>query len=186
MSPSPSGTGMQTGRVSQQGQMQQMAPQPGFGAQSQQQMGGGPSHLQSVTLQDILQEDVVTAEPDTPLPTIAAEMKTEDVGAVVIVEDDEPLGIVTDRKIALALGEMENLDEKTARDIMSDDMVAGPDNMSVYDAIKQLSDENIRRLPVIDEDGELVGIVTLDDIIVLLGKELQETAEIIKAQSPRL
>lgn len=126
----------------------------------------------------------MTAETDTPLPTIAAEMKTEDVGAVVVVEDDKPLGVVTDRKIALALGEMENLEEKTASDLMSENLVAGLNNMSIYDAIKQLGEENIRRLPVVDEDGELVGIVTLDDIIVLLGEELQDTAEIIKAQSP--
>jgi len=149
-------------------------------------MGGSPSHLQSVTLDEILQDDVVTAEPETPLSTVASKMEDGDVGSVVVVEDDEPQGLVTDRRIALSLESGREFSEMTAWDVMSDQIVAGSDTMSVYDALGQLSDLNIRRLPVVDEDGELVGIVTLDDIIVLLGKELQDTAEVIKAQSPRL
>jgi CBS-domain-containing membrane protein len=58
--------------------------------------------------------------------------------------------------------------------------------MNVYEAINQLSDEEIRRLPVVDEDGELVGIVTLDDLLVLLSRELSMAGDIIEEQSPRL
>jgi len=178
-----SGPGGQPGMAGGQGQK---GPQAGVGAQPPRQQGAGHTHLHSVTLQDILQEDVITAEADAPLPAVVSRMKQEDVGAVVVVEDREPLGLVTDRKIALSLDESTDPEEMTAEELMSDEMYAGPDAMSVYDALQQLSDENIRRLPVVDDDGELVGIVTLDDLIVLLGKELQDTAEIIQAQSPRL
>lgn len=129
---------------------------------------------------------MITADPDTPIPTITAQMKSEDVGAVVVTENDEPRGILTDRKIALSLEEMPDLSERTAADVMSDDLVVGEQDSSVHEAIGQLSDAGIRRLPIVDEENTLVGIVTLDDIIVLLGEELQDSTEIIKHQSPRL
>jgi CBS domain-containing protein len=155
-------------------------------AQQPQQMARGQTHLHSVSLDDILQKDVVTAQPDTPVPTITAQMAEKDVGAVVIVDDEKPVSLLTDRKIALALEEMPDLTERTAEELMSGDMVTGSDKMSVYEALQQMSDENIRRLPITDDEGKLVGIVTLDDIIVLLGTELRDVAEIIQAQSPRL
>lgn len=181
----PTGGGIQQGAISQQGQPQQ-GIQPGAGAQQPQQMGRGSSHLQSVSLHDILQEDAVTADPDTPLPTITSQMKSEDVGSVIITEDEEPQGIVTDRKVALSLEEMPDLTDRTGEDLMSDTAVVGEETMSVYEALQQMSDENIRRLPIVDGDGRLVGIVTLDDILVLLGEELQDSTKIIKQQSPRL
>lgn len=113
-------------------------------------------------------------------------MAEKDVGAVVIVDEGKPVSLLTDRKVALALEEMPDLNDRTAEDLMSGDMVTGSDQMSVFDALQQMSDENIRRLPITDDEEKLVGIVTLDDIIVLLGTELQDVAEIIQAQSPRL
>jgi len=86
----PAGTGMQQEMTSQQAHLQP-GMQSGTGTRHSQQMGG-TSHLQSVSLDDIIQEDVVTADPDTPLPTITSQMKKEDVGAVVITEDNEPRG----------------------------------------------------------------------------------------------
>jgi CBS domain-containing protein len=133
-----------------------------------------------------MEEDVVTVQPDTPVPTVTAQMETEDVGAVVVVDDNEPQSVVTDREVALALGDMPDLADKTAEDLISDEMVTGEQQMSVYEALQQLSEENIRRLPIVDENGDLIGIVTLDDIIVLIGEEMQDAADIIQTQSPRL
>jgi len=176
--------GMQSPPMAQQGQMQQMG-QPGMGAQPMGQSPGA-THLQPVTIDDIMEEDVVTVQPDTPVPTVTAQMETEDVGAVVVVDDNEPQSVVTDREVALALEDTPDLADKTAEDLMSDEMVTGEQQMSVYEALQQLSEENIRRLPIVDENGDLTGIVTLDDIIVLIGEEMQDAADIIQTQSPRL
>ena len=146
----------------------------------------GATHLQPVTIDDIMEEDVVTVQPDTPVPTVTAQMETEDVGAVVVVDDNEPQSVVTDREVALALEDTPDLADKTAEDLISDEMVTGEQQMSVYEALQQLSEENIRRLPIVDENGDLTGIVTLDDIIVLIGEEMQDAADIIQTQSPRL
>lgn len=58
--------------------------------------------------------------------------------------------------------------------------------MNIYDVVQLLNDHSIRRLPIVDETGELEGIITLNDIIVLLATEFNAMAEIIKVQSPRL
>jgi CBS domain-containing protein len=164
-------------------QRQEMGGRTGMGAQQTRRTGQTP--LRSVTIENILQEDVVRAEPDTPLHGIVSKMRESDVGAVVIEEDGEPTGILTDRQIVLSLEEMD-LSERTAEDLVQDDLVTGTSELSVFDVLRKLNDENVRRLPIVDDDGELEGIVTLDDVLVLLGSELGKAAEIIKAQSPRL
>jgi len=189
--------GSQSGMQGPQGRMQQptgtqqggpMGPPQQQGRQ--QPMGGGRGmhrgvQLQPVRVEDIVQEDVVTVQPDTPLTNVVSQMADRDVGSVVVVEDDEPQGVVTDRKIALALDDRQNIEEMTARDLTDGgDLVTGSTEMSVFDALQEISDAGIRRLPVVD-DGELQGIVTLDDVLVLLGSELNKATEVIRKQSPR-
>lgn len=151
----------------------------------QQTRAEGPQ-LQPVTVEEIIQTDVVTAERDTPIATVVAKMAEKDVGSVVIVEDDSPVGIITDRSIALALESTPDITEQEAGDHISDDLITGTSDMSVFDVVQWLDEENIRRLPIVDDDGSLEGIVTLDDILVLLGAELEHATSIIQAQSPRL
>lgn len=143
--------------------------------------------LRSVTIEDIIQSDVVTVERDTPVVTAIEQMKSEDVGSVIVVDDDQnPIGIITDRKVALALEEAPEIGEQEVSELLQGDMITGETEMSVFDALNRLSESSIRRLPIVDDDGKLDGIVTLDDILVLLATELNTAAEIIKAQSPRL
>jgi len=160
--------------------------QEAIGSQQQSQAQQGETHFQSATIDDIVQEDVVTADPDTPIQTISSQMKQEDVGAVVITEDNEPLSVVTDREIALSVEEMPEMADKTAEDVMSGEVTTATETTTVFDALQKLTGENIRRLPIVNEEGELVGIVTLDDIIVLLGTEMEEVSSIIQSQSSRL
>lgn len=142
--------------------------------------------LQSVTVDDIVQTDVVTAEPDTPIATIVAMMAEEDVGSVIVVEDDQPRGVLTDRTICLALEDDPDVTERTADDLGVDDVVTGSTDETVFEVLDRMSDETVRRLPIVDDEGSLAGIVTLDDILVLFGAELQNAVEIVRDQSPRL
>lgn len=190
----------QQGRQSQQPQGQQRSPQsqqvtgqsmqqPGqsmqLGGGQSQQMGG--AELETVSLDEIIQTDVVTAEEDTDVREVIQQMEQQDVGSVVVVDDDQqPQGVVTDRKIALSLQETPNIIEQTADELVEGDVTTGDTEMTVFEAINELSEDSIRRLPVTDEDGNLVGIVTLDDIIVLLATEMDTAADIIETQSPRL
>jgi len=156
------------------------------GQQPQQGQQMGQPRLKPITVEDIIQTDVETVDPDTPIATATAKMETAEVGSVVVTdEDDEPVGVITDRKIALALEEMPDVGKREAQELASGEMITADTETDVFEAITQLSESSIRRLPIVDENGELAGIVTLDDILVLLVTELQTAVEVIEDQSPR-
>lgn len=136
-------------------------------------------------IDEVLQSDVVTARPDEPVTEIVERMATEDVGCVVVVEDEEPVGVVTDRTVALQLRESPDLSETTASDLISGGLVTGTTEMTVFDVLDLIEEASIRRLPIVDEDGALEGIVTLDDVVVLLSAEFSDVSSIIQSQSPR-
>ena len=146
----------------------------------------GRSLLRPVSVEDVVAEEVVTAEPDTPIRTVVAQMAERDVGSVVVVDDDEPVGILTDRMIALALEDQPETDEMRATDLMSDDPITADTSTDVFQTLQLMRDEEIRRLPVVDDESSLQGIVTLDDALVLLGSELDKLATTVQEQSPRL
>lgn len=126
----------------------------------------------------------VTAQPDTAVKELAKTMDEQGIGDVIITEDDKPVGIVTDRDIALAYGQGEDLDSMNAEDIMTEDPVTIQQDAEAVDLPKLMADEAVRRIPVVDDDGTLVGIVTLDDVVSVTGEELENIASVIEAQSP--
>lgn len=146
----------------------------------------GRPQLRPVVVEELVETHVVTAEPDTPVQQVVADMAQEDVGSVVVVEDDRPVGILTDRTVALALESTTDLSDHRAQDLLTDSIVTGTVEMSVFEAIRRLEEEEVRRLPIVNEEGHLAGIVTLDDILVLLSTELGNLTSVVKAQSPRL
>lgn len=157
------------------------------GARGQQQQGMQQPQLRPVSVEQILQTEVVTVERDTPVATAVAQMESEDVGSIVVIDDDQrPVGIVTDRKVALAIEDTPNVGERQVSDLIHGETITGTKDMTVFDAISQMSEASIRRFPIVDDDGKLEGIITLDDIIVLLATELDSAADIIQDQSPRL
>ena len=181
----PQGMGQQAGLGGQQMQQPQgMGQQTGIGGQQMQQpetMGSKP-----VSATDIIQTDVVTAELDTEIPDLARRMENEDVGSIVVVDGDTPVGIVTDRSIALFCQEMENTQEHTAEHVLSEELISGNTEMTVFEVLEKMSSNDIRRLPILDDEGSLEGIVTLDDLLVLLGTELQKATTVIQSQSSRI
>lgn len=142
--------------------------------------------LRPVTVEDIVRADVVTADRDTPVATVVAMMAEKDVGSVVVVEGDQPVGIVTDRSIVMALESDPDLSEREVGTIVDEHLVTGTTDMTVFKAIRRMRENTVRRLPIIDEDGTLEGIVTLDDVLVLLGTELENATRIIEDQFPRI
>jgi len=129
----------------------------------------------------------VTATGDTPLQDIAATMADEEVGSVVVVDDDEsPVGIVTDRTIALSIDAEGTLAERSVSDVMAGDVVTVTAGTSVFEVTQRLADAGIRRLPVIDGNGSLQGIVSIDDVVVLLSQELENVSDVLSKQSHRL
>ena len=132
---------------------------------------------------DLARSDVVTADPETPVPDLAERMADESVGSIVITEGDEPVGIVTDRDLAVrALTDTAPTD-LVAENVLSEGLVTVPAEAGFYEATELMSEHGVRRLPVTN-DGDLVGIVTADDLNELLADEQQQFAEIVRAQRP--
>ncbi|ARS88693.1 CBS domain-containing protein [Natrarchaeobaculum aegyptiacum] len=135
-----------------------------------------------MTLTEIATTDVVTASTDTDARELLEMMDEKMVGSVVITDGDDIEGIVTDRSIALELREADSLDDITAGDVMTDSPVTIEDDHGHFEALEMMSDEGIRRMPIV-EDGELAGIVTLDDLVMLTAAELSNASDVIEQQA---
>lgn len=137
-----------------------------------------------MTVESIAREEVVTIASNASVADVVETMQAKNVGSVVVVDDGSPVGIVTDRDVAMkALGADIDPGSMTVDDVMSRDLTSVDADVGLLDLLSLMGEEGIRRVPVV-EDGTLVGIVTLDDILVLLSMELQSIANIIRATSP--
>jgi CBS domain-containing protein len=132
----------------------------------------------------ICSRGVVIASPDDSLRTVAELMRVHHVGSVIVTRDDaglcRPLGIITDRDIVLALVAKDvSPDAVSAGDVMSEPLETIDENDEVWTALERMRSRGVRRLPVLGPQGELVGIVSADDLLELVAEELSGLARII-------
>jgi len=130
----------------------------------------------------ICTKPVVTASTQMSVSEAADAMRKQNVGALVVVNARRPVGMLTDRDIVvevLARG----LDPESTRigDVMHKKPVTIREDLGVFDAIKTFAKTGVRRLPVVGRTGLLVGVITLDDLFVLLGNELGHMAGALEA-----
>lgn len=124
---------------------------------------------------------VAVVEPDTPAVVVSQLMRQHHIGALVVVDAQEktrPVGIVTDRDLVLELM-AEGLDPSvfTAGDIMSVNLVNATPDMDEMDAVELMRIHRLRRLVIVDDEGRLAGIVTMEDVLEQLARELASLAE---------
>jgi len=138
-----------------------------------------------MTIHDIARTDVVTASREQSAGNLATVMTEEDVGSVVIEEEDRPVGIVTDRDLMVKVLEP-RADPTTvsAGDIMTENPTTVSIDDGVFDVARAMAEASVRRMPVVDSEGNVAGIVTLDDFLVLLTGELEALAGVVEAESP--
>ncbi len=130
-------------------------------------------------VRDVMTSEVATATADSTLQEIATMMKSEDTGAIPIVEEDELLGIITDRDIVIrCVADGRDPAEVVAEDILTENIEVVDPDTDVAEALELMGRHQIRRLPVV-ENGELVGMVSIGDLAVKQGGE-QETGETLK------
>ncbi|MEO0360760.1 MAG: CBS domain-containing protein [Pseudomonadota bacterium] len=124
-------------------------------------------------VKEAMHADAEWRAPDTSLAEIAALMRSNDIGAVPIGENDRLVGMVTDRDIALrAFADGKDPSAMTASDVMSKGVVYCTTAEEIGDAIHLMEQKQIRRLPVIDEDKRLVGMLSLGDVTHAVSQEL--------------
>ena len=120
---------------------------------------GGPK------VREVMTDRPRCVTPDTPIPEAARLMKSDDVGALPILEGERLTGIVTDRDIVLqAIAEEKDPRGMPVREVASRELVTiGPEE-DLSDALKLMASHQVRRIPVVDEDSRILGIVAQADI----------------------
>lgn len=143
------------------------------------------------TIGQICNRDVVVAPPGTSVVEAAQLMRQRHVGSLVVVAKDadgarRPVGIVTDRDIVVEVIAM-GLDPAviTAGDIMAPDLVTARESEGVLETMELMRYRGVRRLPIVDESGQLVGIVAVDDLLEMLAEETNELVRIVTQERAR-
>ena len=138
--------------------------------------------------QDIMSQNPASVTPDTSVQEAARLMQQQDVGILPVVESTTSkrlVGLVTDRDITVRVV-AEGRSNATVRDAMTSNAKSVRPDDSVKDVMKLMGSEQVRRIPVVDDDGRIVGIVAQADI-VLEGddRKAEETIEKISAPGGR-
>jgi CBS domain-containing protein len=131
----------------------------------------------------LLRRFVQTLPPDASCHEAAQLMRDENVGSVVVAEEERPLGIVTDRDLAVRVMAAGRDAQKTPlREVMSGEPVFLAEERGLDQVIAVMRQERIRRVPIVDAEGRLEGVISFDDLLPLLAGQLAELAEVIRSE----
>jgi CBS domain-containing protein len=135
---------------------------------------------------EICVREVVIAKKTESINKAAQLMRDYSVGNVMVTENAHPIGILTDRDIAIrVVAEGKDPGKTLIKDVMSARLTTIRESAGVGDGIRTMRGEGVRRLPVIDSEGKLVGIATLDDLIDLLAEEMSALAGLIRFEQEK-
>ncbi len=140
-----------------------------------------------MTVYTVCQTSVLSVKPDATVQFVAELMRDKNIGCVVVTENHKPVGIITDRDIALRAASLCGEPEMALIDsIMTRDIRTIRKDTGVFDAIQEMKSTGVRRMPIVDNSGRLVGLLTVDDLIRLLAREMADIARIIGKESPTI
>ena len=125
----------------------------------------------------ICTKPVVTASRDTTVAEAARLMRAKNVGTVVVANGMKPVGLLTDRDIAVdVVGQGKDPATTLMVDVMRKNLTVIRDSAGILDIAKLFGKTGVRRLPVVNKSGRMVGITALDDLMMLLGNEMGHMA----------
>jgi len=113
---------------------------------------------------DVMTRDVQTVRPDATVQEAASFMLREDAGSMPVSEDDRLIGMITDRDIAVRGVAKGYGPDTPVRELMTDEIICAHENDDVEEVASKMSSAQVRRMPVIDENERLCGIVSLGDL----------------------
>jgi CBS domain-containing protein len=144
-----------------------------------------------MTIGEICSRETVFTTRETTVATAARLMRHHHVGTLVVVEEMNggrrvPVGIVTDRDVVVEVMAT-GLDPNaiTVGDIMVQDIATARESEGVLETMQIMRYKGVRRLPIVDKDGQLVGIVSFDDLVELLAEEFSELAKVVAREQAR-
>lgn len=140
------------------------------------------------TIGAVCSRDVVFTTRDATVAATAMLMRQNHVGCVVVVEQLNggkrlPIGMVTDRDIVIeVIAPGLDVDTITAGDIMTTELVTVAESEGLLETMEIMRYKGVRRIPVVDSNGQLVGIASIDDLLEVLAEELSELAKIVSRE----
>lgn len=135
-----------------------------------------------IKVKEAMHEGVEWVTPQTPLKEVARLMRDHDIGAIPIGENDRLIGIVTDRDIVCrALANGKDLKSLTARDVMSKGIICCRADENLDEAARTMELKQVRRLPVLDANKRMVGMLALGDLSNSAEQEV--SAEVLQSVS---
>lgn len=138
----------------------------------------------------ICRRGVVTTYRGVVLSEAARQMREHHVGSIVVVEETDlgpiPAGMLTDRDIVVAVV-AKDLDARTIAvgEVMSTEPATIDEQASVTDALREMRRRGVRRVPVVDANGALVGIISTDDLLEVIAEEIGGLREAIQSEQSR-
>jgi len=133
-----------------------------------------------VPVRDVMSKDVKVVRPDTSVKEVIATMNKFDIGSIIVVQGERPVGIITERDILRRLvGSPLAAETLTARQIMTSPVVTINEMASIEEAARLMAKKKVKRLPVMSDD-KLVGILTFTDIVFKMPTLLSILEEIVR------
>lgn len=138
-----------------------------------------------MSLLNFAREEVVTVRPDGTVAEAVQRLREKKVGCLVVTQANRPVGILTDRDVALRVtGAGLDPAQTTVESVMTPRPCVLEEELGLFEALEIMKDRGVRRFPVVDPHGHLSGFFTLDDVLYLLGLELSAVARIVDQASP--
>ncbi|MGC8998978.1 MAG: cyclic nucleotide-binding/CBS domain-containing protein [Candidatus Bathyarchaeia archaeon] len=137
-----------------------------------------------VLVRDVMSKNVRVVRPDSSVKEVVATMNKFDIGSVVVVQGERPVGIITERDILRRIVEPCLAPETlTARQIMTSPVITIDENASINEAARLMVKKGIKRLLVTRNNDELVGIITFTDIVTKVPDMLSILEELVRPHS---
>lgn len=139
-----------------------------------------------MSIGSLCNREVVVTGRDTSIAEAARLMRREHVGDLVVLDSDDvrhPVGLVTDRDIVVeVIAAGLDPDTVTVMDVVTEPLELATEDTDFWDALASMRKRGVRRLPIIDDSGGLVGILTLDDALELIGEALDNLVALVSRE----
>jgi len=122
--------------------------------------------IKAIQVKKVMTTNVETTRPDAMIKEAARRMRTRDIGSLPVIEDHRIIGMLTDRDITIGgTAEGKDPNRTTVRDILPrQEIVSCFEDQEIHEAAKMMEEHEVRRLPVLNRDNQLVGILSLSDL----------------------
>lgn len=143
-----------------------------------------------MSIGEVCNREVIVAHRNEGIQEIARIMREHHVGDVIIVDDStgvrRPIGIVTDRDLVVeVLAQEAPVEALTAGDVMTVELLTARESDGLWETLQRMKARGVRRVPVVDDTGALVGILSADDLFELLAEEMNDLVRVIRREISR-